>query len=122
MITLTNSKIESEIVSHFEEYFEVSEPKEDYECTFDFDGAEILVPYTVIDGILTYKNEWIGATKNGISYSIEDTNYFKIRRMSQDPKKRTAQQEIESIIEHEERKRDEHKDTEYDHLKGTIIQ
>lgn len=125
MITLLSSKVEEEIAAHFEENYELN--KESFECIFEFDGAEITVPFEFKHEIVTYKNEWIGAEKDGVSYSIKDKEHFKIRRVEQNnyvpieseeseyskeeklkrPNKKTLQQEIDSIIKHEERKADE---------------
>ena len=74
MTTLLSSKIEEEIINDFEENYEPE--KEDYECEFTFDGARILFPYTLIHDVITYKNEWISATKDGVNYSIEDNEHF----------------------------------------------
>ncbi len=107
MITLLNSKIEEEILNHFELEFDITENQESFECIFEFDGAEITVPYEFKHELLIYKNEWIGARKGGVSYSIKDSEHFEIRRRDHNPNKKTLQQEIDSIIEHEERKAEE---------------
>lgn len=106
MILLTNSKIENEIIKHFDKNYEPD--LIDYECVFKFDGAEIIVPYS-IDGTI-YKNEHISAEKGGASYCIEDRDHFSIRRMTQNPKDDSIGKRIQDVIDEKESEAEEDKE------------
>ena len=98
-LILLNSKIEDEIVNHFEDNFEITEPKTDFECKFKFNGWDILAPYTFENGKIEYQNNWIGAEFDGKTYSTEDSEHFEIRR-----KAKTLQDKINDIMEYKKRK------------------
>jgi len=102
-LILLSSKIETEIENHFENEYEISEPQTDFECKFEFSGFKIMVPYT-FNGEIDYRNEGISAEYNGKSYSIEDSEYFAIKRKDYNPFAKTLQSRINVIIEYKERK------------------
>lgn len=126
-ITILKSLIDNAIEDHFEsegiyDYLESS--KTEFSIDFKFNQGQKLsciLEYNVRSKAI-YKNKDVSVIdEQGNVYSLEDGNLI-ISSKNYNPNALTISQRIDDIIEHEERKRDEHKDTEYDHEKGTIRQ
>lgn len=126
-LTLLKSLIEDKIDDHFESigiYDYLEDNKNEFEFEFKFNqGIEykVNVIYNVsLKGIYLKNNIWV-TDQDGFDYCIEDGNLI-ISNKNYNPAKLTISERIDSIIEHEERKKEEQKEQLYDYNKGVQIQ
>lgn len=126
-LTLLKSLIEDKIDDHFESigiYDYLEDNKNEFEFEFKFNqGIEykVNVIYNIsLKGIYLKNNIWV-TDQDGFDYCIEDGNLI-ISNKNYNPAKLTISERIDSIIEHEERKKEEQKEQLYDYNKGVQIQ
>jgi len=118
-IKILKSLIDPEIISHFEEEFDISDPKVEYEFDFNFicegERCNIFIMFDVQNGEyhINYPTDIQLTDSKGLCYSVgndearQDENRLIISDKTYNPDQTTVQQEVTAHIKREQRKLNE---------------